>query len=66
MQMSKIGLAAYDSDALQSLPNKPIEYLAGGLCVVSSLHEELEKLLYEENCGLTYHARDVNGLVHAI
>ena len=54
MQESKIGLAPYTSKALQSLPNKPIEYMAGGLAVISSLQGELPQLLREYNCGITY------------
>jgi glycosyltransferase involved in cell wall biosynthesis len=66
MQMSKIGLAAYAEGAPQSLPNKPIEYLAGGLVVVSSLTGELENILSGECCGITYQAGDVHALVDVI
>ena len=54
MSVSKIGLAAYGGDAMQSLPNKPFEYMAGRLAVVSSLQGELAELLAENQCGVTY------------
>lgn len=62
MQRSDIGLAAYAAGAPQSLPNKPIEYLAGGLQVVSSLPGELEKLLDQTKCGAHYRAGDAEHL----
>ena len=56
MRLASIGLATYASDALQSLPNKPFEYMAGGLAVVSSLRGELAQLLDQHGCGVTYPA----------
>ena len=58
LKEAKIGLAPYTSNALQSIPNKPIEYMAGGLAVVSSLRGELAQLLVEYNCGITYSPGD--------
>lgn len=58
LKEAKIGLAPYTYNALQSIPNKPIEYMAGGLAVVSSLRGELEQLLMEYNCGITYSPGD--------
>jgi len=66
MQMATIGLAAYVREAPQSLPNKPIEYMAGGLAVLSSLRGELESILAAKRCGITYEAGDVHTLVRAI
>jgi len=66
MRMSKIGLVTYVNGAMQSLPNKAIEYLAGGLSIVSSLHGELEKMIEDENCGVTYEAHGMHSLVCAI
>jgi glycosyltransferase involved in cell wall biosynthesis len=37
-----------------SLPNKLIEYLSGGLPVISSIEGTLGRLLREEECGATY------------
>jgi glycosyltransferase involved in cell wall biosynthesis len=66
MDVAAVGLASYAKNAPQSLPNKPFEYFSGGLPVISSLHGELEQILFENNCGLTYEAGDVQGLVDAI
>lgn len=56
MSMSAAGLAPYHSswDFQLSIPNKPIEYLSGGLPVISSLQGELQRLLAKHDCGLTY------------
>jgi len=59
MEWAEIGLAPYHNTARMSLPNKPIEYMSGGLPILSSLQGELEILLNEYNCGLTYKAGDV-------
>ena len=49
-----------------TLSNKIFEYFCGGLPVITSLHGELEQILSENDCGLTYEAGDVQGLVNAI
>jgi len=54
MEISAIGLAPYATNAKMSLPNKPFEYFSGGLPVLSSLRGELELILAENDCGLTY------------
>ncbi len=54
MEWSKIGLAAYATGALQSLPNKPFEYMAGGLAILSSLGGELRDILESSRCGDYY------------
>jgi len=66
MQISAVGLAAYSKNALQSLPNKPIEYLSEGLPVISSLKGDLEKLLFTNDCGITYKAGDVKAFMSAV
>lgn len=66
MRISGIGLVSYAKDAPQSLPNKPFEYFSGGLPVLSSLRGELEQILSEYDCGLTYEAGNVQVLVDAI
>jgi glycosyltransferase involved in cell wall biosynthesis len=62
MEQSDVGLTFYDGGALQSLPNKPIEYLAGGLPVLSTLRGELERILETHQCGETHDFRDIEGL----
>lgn len=54
MQRSDIGIAPYARSAVQSIPNKPIEYLGGGLPVVTSLGGELASLLSKHQCGQTF------------
>ncbi len=66
MSISAIGLVPYIPNALQSLPNKPFEYFSGGLPVVSSLRGELESILAEHDCGITYTAGDVQDLLRAL
>lgn len=60
--ISSIGLCAYAHDALQSLPNKPFEYMAGHLATVSSLSGDLAALLEQHDCGVTYRAGDAEYL----
>ncbi len=64
MSMSALGVAPYASDAPAfSLPNKPFEYMAGGLPVLSSIRGELRAILESCACGLSYEADDVNDFV---
>lgn len=55
MERSLAGLAPYHNEMSfnMSVPNKAIEYLAGGLPIVSTLRGELEKLLNFNECGIT-------------
>jgi glycosyltransferase involved in cell wall biosynthesis len=56
MQLASVGLAPYASSPsfIVSVPNKAIEYLCGGLPVVSSLKGSLAELLATHRCGVTY------------
>jgi glycosyltransferase involved in cell wall biosynthesis len=56
MGIASVGLAPYrDSNQfVLNVANKPIEYMAGGLGVVSSLKGDLERLLATQRCGVTY------------
>lgn len=66
MRLSRVGLAPYRVGARMAMPNKPIEYFAGGLPILSSLRGELEQLLAERRCGITYDAEDPRVLADAI
>jgi glycosyltransferase involved in cell wall biosynthesis len=66
MRLSVAGLAAYMGEAPQSLPNKPFEYWAAGLPILSSLTGELETLIGQEKVGLQYESGNVDSLMHAI
>jgi glycosyltransferase involved in cell wall biosynthesis len=54
MQLAHVGLAPYGAQTRMSLPNKPFEYFAGGLPVVSSIQGELKEILAQYDCGRTY------------
>jgi glycosyltransferase involved in cell wall biosynthesis len=64
--ISHIGICAYASDATQGLPNKPFEYMAGRLAVVSSLRGELANFLRTHRCGVNYDANSASSLASAI
>lgn len=66
MEISSVGLAPYAANAKMSMPNKPIEYLAGGLPIISSIQYELKELLHDYQCGITYNADKVDEFVTAI
>lgn len=63
---SAIGLAAYAPGALQSLPNKLFEYMAGGLAIVNSLPGEAAQLVADHGCGAQYTAGDAGSLARAV
>lgn len=66
MSISSAGLAPYKSDAKMSLPNKPFEYMAGGLPVISSIQGELKEILGINHCGMTYNADSIEELCATI
>jgi glycosyltransferase involved in cell wall biosynthesis len=66
MAMAKAGLAPYAVGTRMSLPNKPFEYLAGGLPVISSIQGEFNDLIEENGCGVTYRADSAQELTAII
>jgi len=64
--ISVIGLCAYSPGALMSLGNKPFEYMAGRLALISSLRGELAEILRRHDCGLTYVAGSAASLADSI
>ena len=68
MRIARAGLAPYRNsmDFRLSLPNKSIEYLSAGLPVVSSLTGELQRLLEEHECGVTYAEGDAESLATSL
>lgn len=56
MDIAVAGLVPYQprEDFCKALPNKAVEYLAGGLPIISCLHGELAALIAENRCGITY------------
>jgi glycosyltransferase involved in cell wall biosynthesis len=56
-ERSSIGLTPYipSQNFILNLPNKPAEYMAGGLCIAHSLDKgELFNLLSTRDCGFSY------------
>jgi glycosyltransferase involved in cell wall biosynthesis len=66
MEIAEVGLAPYAANTRMSLPNKPFEYFAGGLPVVSSIQGELKQILADNDCGRTYDPDSVESLCDAI
>lgn len=66
LQCSSVGLAPYYSDAVMSLPNKPFEYMASGLPILSSSCGELGQLILQERIGMLYQADDPMSLVTCV
>jgi glycosyltransferase involved in cell wall biosynthesis len=64
--VSCIGICAYAANATQGLPNKPFEYMAGRLAIVSSLQGELTAFLRRHQCGITCDAGSINALTNAV
>jgi glycosyltransferase involved in cell wall biosynthesis len=56
MRLSSIGLAPYINtmNFTMNLTNKPIEYLSGGLPILSSLKGTVDNMITENRCGFTY------------
>jgi len=68
MRIAKVGLAPYRSHVgfEENLPNKIIEYLAGGLPVVTTLSGYAAKLLRQWECGMFYQEGDAGALAEAL
>jgi glycosyltransferase involved in cell wall biosynthesis len=68
MSISFAGLAPYHvgDDFNNSIPNKVIEYLAGGLPIITTLSGVSGTLLADNRCGLTYAQRSPASLLQAI
>lgn len=61
-----LGLAAYHAHALQSLPNKPFDYLSHGLPILNSLNGELAELVEAQSIGFNYPSGDAVALVATV
>lgn len=66
LRLADIGLAPYSAGSKMSLPNKPFEYMAAGLPVLSSLPGELAAIIEVSRCGGSYAASDPQSLVDAV
>ena len=65
MQSSDIGILLYNSSAMQSLPNKPFEYMAHGLALLNPLSGEMSDIVKNKDIGLNYNPLN-DSLYHAI
>ncbi len=66
LKLSVVGLAPYRDGASMSLPNKPFEYMAAELPLLSSLRGTLEDLIRKEQIGLQYQSEDATSLTEKI
>lgn len=66
LSIASVGLAPYAKGALMSLPNKPFEYAAAGIPVVSSLTGELAELIDKHGFGTNYSSGDIAQLTKII
>ena len=68
LTVSKAGILPYPSsmDFKRSYPNKVGEYLSKNLPILSSVTGEMESLLKNWECGITYKNNSPKSLVHAI
>ena len=64
--MTKVGLVTYSKDAIMSLPNKPFEYMAEGLPLLSSLRGELRDLIEKHRIGRFYEAGNPSSLADGV
>jgi len=49
-----------------TVPNKPFEYLAAGLPLLSSLEGEMAEIIETHELGLSYRTGDLNGFIQAV
>lgn len=66
LSVSSIGLAPYMMEIVPTLSNKPFEYMASGLPILSSLGGELEDIIRQESIGLQYRCGDSDDLKRKI
>ena len=66
LEIASIGLAPFPKGALNSLPNKPYEYMSASLPIISSLKGELNNLIEKYDIGINYEAENIEDLTKAI
>lgn len=64
MQLSAVGLICYRDvkNFRMNVPNKFVEYLAGGLSVACGVPGEMTRLVKESGCGFVYDSANANEL----
>ena len=66
LSLSSVGLAPYNSKVPPTLSNKPFEYMAAGLPILSSNAGELKDMIEQEGIGLHYRSKDARDLKEKI
>jgi glycosyltransferase involved in cell wall biosynthesis len=66
LTISSLGLAPYSKNSLMSLPNKPFEYMASALPILTSLGGELREIVETYNVGAYYSPGDSQALADLI
>lgn len=68
MQTAQAGIAPYviTQNFVSNVPNKIVEYLSGGLPVITCLTGEVSRLLETYNCGLVYESGSAEKLAQVI
>jgi glycosyltransferase involved in cell wall biosynthesis len=68
LRRSHIGLLPYPRsiDFLRSIPNKAVEYLSGGLPIVTSMRGEMAALIARTGCGLALEEETPRALTRAV
>lgn len=68
MELSDIGLAPYRNsrDFQASIPNKPVEYMAGGLAILTCLKGKLSCIVKDHRCGFMYEEGRSESLVNVL
>lgn len=66
LKLAQVGLLPYRDFGEGTLPNKPAEYFAYGLPVISSIEGEFAELVDGHSLGINYLPGDLDGLCAAI
>lgn len=66
MCSADIGILLYNCSAMQSLPNKPFEYMAYGLALLNPLSGEMFDIVKDKNIGLNYNPLNPDSLYDKI
>ena len=65
LSKSHVGLVSCRHIA-NTVPNKPFEYLAAGLPLLSSIEGEMAEIIETNGLGLSYRAGDLDGFIQAV
>ena len=66
LSLSDVGLVTHAKRASYFMGNKPFQYMAAGLPLISSTRGDLEALIRDEKIGLSYKAENSSSLLEAI